>query len=149
MSICYLSTTNPLASLFVLRRPRRKPLPEVVGDLLRFSVAADDDVHGAPCAEQLAAWELADLVFQSDARPAYLPNADLHLDLVVIPCGRLVAGEGLDQGRVEAPLLDLGVGQANRAQELGPRDFEPHEVLGVMDYPHRVRLSEPRAEPHG
>src|SRR5687767_2453874 len=45
-----------------------------------------------------------------------------------------------DDGQPHPRVLHLPVTPAERAQKVGARHFEPHEIIGVVSHPHLVGL---------
>jgi hypothetical protein len=69
----------------------------------------------------------------------------MNLDLVVV-AGRLaVLTMGFDDREGDAVVLDLAICPPTVSQPFGPSDFEPDQVIGVVDHSHLVGLCVPDA----
>jgi hypothetical protein len=67
-----------------------------------------------------------------------LPNPAADADQVVV-AGRLAVSDGyLADDQAEAATLELAIGHAALAQELGARNIEPDQVAGVIHHPHLI-----------
>src|SRR5690606_10778873 len=75
-------------------------------------------------------------------QPPRRPN----LDLVIVTCRTLVRTVGLDDGQLDALRFHLPVRPAELPEQIRAADLEPHQIVGVVDDAHLVRLRVPDAD---
>ena len=71
-------------------------------------------------------------------------GADFHL--IIVTCRPAVLAVRVDDRQQHAGLFHFPIGPAERAQQLGARDLEPDEVVGVVDDAHLIGLGVPHAQ---
>src|ERR1017187_5707693 len=80
--------------------------------------------------------------------PARLQHARLHDQLIVVPCGRLVAYPGLDHGDPATLLcLQPAIVEPTLPHQFHPAHLAPHHAVGVVDHAHLVGLRITYAHP--
>ena len=62
------------------------------------------------------------------------------VELIVVATGVHVLARRFDDGQEDACRLQVAIRAAQRAQQIGPANLEPDEVVGVVDHPHLVGL---------
>src|SRR5262245_467599 len=87
------------------------------------------------------------LVLEGDARTGVQRDASPDLEQVVVARRPDVGGTGLDHRQEQVLLLELAVGHAALAQQVGAADLEPGEVAAVPGDAHLVGLGVAHAQP--
>ena len=101
-------------------------------------------MEGVAGDELLAAGE--DLVVDAQAHGGCLLHAGDDGDDVVVERGAVIACLDFEDGESVAFVLERAVGDAVRTEELGAADFEPGEVVGMIDDAHHVGFGVAYAE---
>src|SRR5262245_29729723 len=82
----------------------------------------------------------AHLVVEAHARPPHLHHARVDLQHVVVAGRAQEAQLGLDHGQAQALLLEVAIGHALAAQEVGAAHLEPGQEVAVPGHAHLVGL---------
>ncbi len=106
------------------------------GGLGGASVGGHEGVGGAGGGEELVV--AGELVGDLDLEKGFFGDAGANGYGVVVLGGAFVLHADVEDGEHEAAGFDLLVGEAVFAEELGAADFQPRQVVGVIDDAHHV-----------
>src|SRR5580765_2552923 len=141
-----LMTPESLTRLRLRARRALEQRDEELRRARRAAIGCEEAVARAPGGEQLAIRLAHHAVRELHRSALQARDPGLDHDRIVVARGLAVAAARLDHRQRDAGLLDLAIGRAQRADQLGAADFEPAQVVRVVDEAHAVGVAVAHAQ---
>src|SRR5262249_40810595 len=112
-----------------------------------FAAGIKRRVHGVSARQCCAVGSSNHLIVELHSDRRHDGGGRHNLELIVVPRRLAIFAVGFDDRQRKAVRFHLTIAPPGEAQQVGASDFEPHEVVRVVDDSHLIGFSVPNTNP--